>query len=120
MTKTDQFTAKQFIDAIPGTGGIVSAIAARVGCTWHTAKKYIDEYPTVKAAYDAECESVSDLAESVIIQSIKGGDTQDAKWWLSRIRRGKFAERQEVTGADGEPVQTTILIKYADPNPNTP
>ena len=41
------YTAKQFIEAIPGSGGIVSTIARRVGCNWYTAKKYIDNYPTV-------------------------------------------------------------------------
>ena len=54
----NSYTAQTFIDAIPGTGGIVSAIARKVGCEWNTARKYIDNYPTVKAAYDAECEAM--------------------------------------------------------------
>lgn len=103
------YTARQFIDAIPGTGGIISAIAKRVGCDWTTAKKYIYEYPTIKQAYDDECEAVADMAESVLIQSIKAGDTADAKWYLSRIRRGKYAERHEVTGADGEKLAAVTI-----------
>ena len=31
------FTAKQFVDAIPGTGGIIDTIAKRVGCDWQRA-----------------------------------------------------------------------------------
>lgn len=62
MANKDQFTAKDFIEAIPGTGGIVSTIAKAVGCEWHTAKKYIDNYPTVKQAYDDECEKNLDIA----------------------------------------------------------
>lgn len=42
------YTAAQFIEAIPGTGGIISAIAKRVGCDWITAKKYITELITKK------------------------------------------------------------------------
>ena len=36
------YTAAQFIAAIPGTGGIITKIAEKVGCAWHTAKKYIE------------------------------------------------------------------------------
>ena len=111
MANKNQYTAKQFIDAIPGTGGIISAIAKRVGCDWQTARKYVTEYPTIAAAYEAECEAVSDMAESVLITSIKNGDTADAKWWLSRIRRGKFAERHELTGKDGESLPTIAYIR---------
>lgn len=102
------YTAKQFIDAIPGTGGIISAIASKVGCSWSTAKIFIDEYPTVKVAYEAETESLLDDAESLLTNNIKFGlkeqreiekpvDSADAKWLLSR--KGKlrgWADKQEI------------------------
>ena len=91
------FTAKQFIDAIPGSGGIVTTISKRVGCTWHTAKKYINEYVTVKAAYDDECEAILDLAESTVLKNIKDGDSADAKWYLSRKGKPRgYADKQEI------------------------
>ena len=91
------YTAKEFISAIPGTGGIVSTIAQRIGCTWHTARRYIDTMPTVKTAYDAESERVLDMAEGVLLKSIEGGDTQDSKWYLTRKGKHRgYAERQEV------------------------
>ena len=96
------YTAQVFLEAIPGTGGIVSAIARKVGCDWNTAKKYIDQYPTVKAAYDAECEAMLDLAESTVLKNIKDGDTADAKWYLTKKgkRRG-YGDAVEVGGLDG-------------------
>ena len=117
------YTAKQFIDAIPGTGGIVSTIADRVGCKWHTARKYIEEYPTVKDVYNEEIERVIDLAEGVLIQNIqiaakqaKAGrdvDTSDVKWFLSRKAKTRgYVERQEVTGADGG----AVMVKWDDEN----
>ena len=110
------YKAQDFIDAIKGSGGIVSTIAARVGCNWHTVKKWIDKYPTIKAAYDDECETIGDLAESVIMRNIQLAqkaqgsadgpvDSSDAKWYLSRVRRGKFATRQEHTGEDGGAIE---------------
>ena len=113
------YTAQVFLEAIPGTGGIVSAIACKVGCDWNTAKKYIDQCPTVKAAYDAECEAMLDLAESTVLKNIKDGDTQDAKWYLTKKgkRRG-YGDAVEVTGEGGGPVQTEIVIRYANADDN--
>ena len=97
-------TAAQFFAAIPGSGGIITTIAHRVGCAWITARKFIDEHPTVRKAYDDELESIADMAEGTLLKSIKDGNTQDAKWYLARIRRGKFGESLAVTGKDGTPL----------------
>jgi hypothetical protein len=97
------YTAKQFIDAIPGTGGIIATIAKRVGCDWHTAKKYITDYTTVHQAYEDECEEVNDMVVSVILKSIKEGNTQDAKWWASRKRKAEFGDAIDVTSG-GKPL----------------
>ena len=100
-----RYTAQQFIDVIPGSGGIITTIARRVGCHWITAKKYITTRPTITAAYTAECERVLDAAESVIIGDIvEKKDVQTAKWYLTmkgRERGYAQTQRQELTGADG-------------------
>lgn len=112
MPKGNQWTAQQFIAAIPGSGGIVATIAKRIGCDWHTARRYIDDYPTIRQAYEDECETVTDLAESTLIKSMQEGDAGTAKWWLSRKRRDKFADNLEVTGAAGGPI--VIKVIYGD------
>ena len=108
------YTAAQFITAIDKSGGIVTTIAARVGCHWHTAKKYIDTMPTVKQAYDDECERVLDRAESVLINSINEGDSADSKWYLTKKgkHRGYVDQRSELTGADGG--EMVLKVVYAD------
>lgn len=110
----DHFTCAQFINAIPGSAGIITTIAERVGCTWRTAKRYIDKYPTVRAAYEDEREKGLDQAESVLLQNIllaaklqkeidRPVDVSDAKWLLDRRGRERgYVTRQEVTGAEGE------------------
>ena len=111
----NHYTAAQFIKAIDKSGGIVSTIAARISCDWHTAKKYIDTMPTVKQAYDDECEKVLDRAESVLIQSINEGDSADSKWYLTKKgkHRGYVDHRAEITGADGAPL---IVVGWDDPD----
>lgn len=111
MGKPLQFSAQQFLDAIPGTGGIIAAIAKRVGCAWHTAKKYIENHPTVHAAYEDECESVLDLAEAKTIEAIRNGDTQMIRYYLStKGKRRGYTERTEITGADNEP----LTVRYVN------
>ncbi len=118
------YRAEQFIKAIPGSGGIVTTIAQRVDCDWHTAKKYIDTMPTVQQAYMDECEVVLDRAESVLITSINEGDSSDAKWYLTKKgkHRGYVDSRQEITGAEGGDIKVDVTIlkaldtAYADEN----
>ena len=90
------FTTGQFIQAIDGSGGIISTIAAKVGCSWATAQKWIKEYPTVVQAYEDECQRINDMAQSVLMKSIKDGNTQDAKWWLSKKRKVEFGDALDV------------------------
>ena len=108
------YTAKQFIDAIPNTGGVISDIAKKVGCSWHTAKKYIEEYSTVQEAYQAEKNRITDRARNNIIKAIERNDLQMSKWWL-QVMDDEFVPRQrtEVTGRDGEPVE----IVFGEPIP---
>lgn len=112
--KNGNYTAQQFIDAIPGTGGVVSAIADRVGCAWNTAKKYIDEYVTVNQAWQNERNRITDKAEHNIVGAIKGGDLAMSKWWL-QVMRDDFIprERREISGPDGGPVE----LKWPDGTP---
>jgi len=95
MAKT-KYTAKQFIEAIKGSGGIISTVATRMDCEWRTAKKYIENSPSVQAAYQDELEKVNDMAVGVLIKSIRDGDIASAKWWLSRKRREEFGESVEI------------------------
>lgn len=117
MAGSNQYKAGEFIAAIPGTGGIISTIARRVGCDWHTAKKYIDTYPTVNRAYEDEREKVTDLAESVLVQNIKLAykkqedtkepvDSSDVKWYLSRKGKDRgYTERREIAGVEDQPIR---------------
>lgn len=104
------YTAKVFIDAIPGTGGIISAIARKVGCDWETARSWINKYPTVKIAYDNECETMLDLAESTVLKNIRAGDTQDAKWYLSKKGKQRgYGDQSTLEVNGGEPIKIKMI-----------
>jgi len=90
----------------------VSEIAARVGCKWHTAKTDIAGYQTVKEAWEAERSRITDIAESNVIEAIKGRDLSMSKWWL-QVMRDEFnsPQKQEVTGKGGAPLFTDGSIR---------
>ena len=103
-----KYTQEIVLEAIKGSGSIVSTVARRLGCEWITAKRYIEKWEVTKRAMLDEEETILDMAESTIFASIKDGNSQDAKWILStKGKRRGYSERHEITGADG----TDINIK---------
>lgn len=116
MAGNNQYRAQEFIDAIPGSGGIISTIAGRVGCAWHTARKYITEYATVAAAYADECEKVTDIAESTVIKAIRDGDVSAAKWYLTMKGkdRGYMPKSELDVTTGGQPVKAYVGISPDD------
>ena len=110
MGRQPSYTTKKFIDAIPGTGGIISALADRVGCSWQTARKWTREYPTVVDAWDAERNKVTDKARHNILKALQAGDIPISKWWL-QVMDDEFVPRQktELTGNDGGPLSVEYI-----------
>lgn len=101
-----RFTPEAVVQAIKGSGSIMSTIAKRLDCDWRTADKYCRKWESTRIALENETETVLDDAESVLYESIKEGNTQDAKWLLStKGKQRGFSERHEVTGANGAPIQ---------------
>lgn len=103
-----RFTAQQFIDAMPGTGGIISALADRCDCAWHTARKAVDRWPTVKQAWQNERAKVNDKAQHNVISAINGGDLQTSKWWL-QVMDPEFTPKQKADLTSGdEPIRILV------------
>ncbi len=75
----------------------MSVIAKKLDVTWHAARRAIDASPVALQAWNDEREGILDLAESALVKSIQQGDTQDAKWLLSRLGKHRgYAERVEI------------------------
>lgn len=90
--------------AIAGSGGLYSVIAKRLGCAWHTAKKYVEANKTARQLILNEEESILDLAESKLIENIKDNDnTAIALYLKSKGAKRGYAEvkkqetQQEIT-----------------------
>lgn len=109
-----KFEKEQVLEAIDGSGGIVSAVAQRLGCDWNTAKKYIERWKETRAAFDAERERVLDLAETTLVRSIRDGDVGAAKWYLSRLGRHRgYGDAVDVTSG-GEPLRIVLTWREGE------
>jgi transposase-like protein len=105
------------IEAILQARGNISAAAKSLGCGRKTLYGYLKRYEEVREAHDESCERELDNAESKLHQFVDGAIPGcDAKDQLSAIKyllsnKGKkrgYAQRFEVTGADGGPVISVI------------
>lgn len=101
------FDKDTVLEAIKDSGGIMSTIAQRLHCNWNTAKKYTEKWEETQQAMKDEKETILDVCESTLINKIKDGDEQSAKWYLSKI--GKLRGYGDSLALEGG-----IQIVYAD------
>jgi len=105
----EKYTTAQMIEALREKHGNLSAAARYLGCSRNTIARYIENYPTVKAVYDEERETLIDFAENQLFQQVKDGNITAIIFTLKTIGKSRgYVERQEVTGADGKPMETKI------------
>lgn len=113
MSKAYNYSKEEVLEAIKGSGSIMTAVAKRLKCDWATARAYVRKWEETKQAWDNEGEHILDMAESKLYQSIQEGNTQDAKWLLAtKGKRRGFSERHEITGADGEEMKLEVNVNF--------
>ena len=95
------------------TGGVVSAIAEKVGCDWHTAKKWIEDHPTIKRAWEAEKHRITDRARHNVLVAIQDGDLQTSKWWL-QVLDEEFKPKQQIEHTGEIPVIREVIVRVPD------
>lgn len=92
---SEQIKAQEFLDAIPGSGGMITTIAKRVRCSRPTVYKAMERYPTVKQAIEDERDKNIDLAETKLLEQINEGNTTAIIFFLKTVgkRRGYVEKR---------------------------
>jgi hypothetical protein len=110
MSSSKGYTEKKVLAAIKGSGGIITTIANRIGCEWHTAKKLTQKWQSTRDAYKDERETILDMSESAILKSIKEGNTQDAKWLLSSLGASRGFGKEQGTDKDEVIARLTEIV----------
>lgn len=124
MANKQKYTKQQMINAIVQSKGMLTRAAAGLGCGYNTIRRYIDKHPDIKAAYEETRYQMADTIETTLYSIAIGRPAPDGKTWEQEpnvtaliflakthpaMRERGYAERQEVTGADGKDL--AIIIK---------
>lgn len=132
-----KYTAEQVADAITQANGMVTHAARVLGCTRKTIYNYLERYVTVRDALEDCRENAGDRIESTLYAIAVGRPTRDGKSWevepnvsalifLAKthpaMRKRGYAERTEVTGADGGAIKFTweTLMQGTEDGSSTP
>ena len=87
--KKKHYRKGEILTAVKGSGGIVTTIAAKLGCDWHTAKANIDRYEETREAYRDELETGLDLVEGKAFEQARGGDGAMIRFILATKGRAR-------------------------------
>lgn len=90
------YTLEEVLQAVKGSGAIMSVVATRLGCEWQTAKKYVLKYPEAVELFNSEELKGVDFAESKLLELVKNGDLNAITLYLKHKgrRRGWGTEAE--------------------------
>lgn len=107
----EKFTADEVAKAITEASGILTAAARILGCSRTTVHRYVNQYATVKAAYEEANESMIDFAEQQLFKNIKAGKEASIFFFLkTKAKHRGYVERAELTGKDGGAIETKTTV----------
>ena len=114
MNKSEH-AKKNLLDALEKSLGVVTTACKQVGIGRTTFYKYYNQDKEFAKKVD-ELENVAlDFAESNLHKQIQAGSTSATTFLLrTRGKKRGYVERQEITGAEGEPLDVNIKIVRAN------
>ena len=115
ISKKRQRTAEKIIQAISESQGLLTVAAKKSGYNYVTVWKYTQEFPAVRQAVVEAKERMIDYAEGKLYQNIQAGDNTAIIFYLkTQAKHRGFIERQELTGAEGQPIKTEAKVVHFD------
>jgi len=111
---------KQLLKAIVDSRGFKSVIAERLGVTWNTVDKAINESEAAQIAIKAEEEKTLDFVEGKAIQRIKADDGAMIRFYLATKgkRRGfTYDDTTATAEAALSDTEVNISVNGGEPEP---
>jgi len=106
LTKTD-INKKAMVEALEKSLGIVTTACKQVGIARVTHYEWLKDDPEYKAAVESIADLALDFAESQLHKQIQNGEVSSTIFYLkTKGKKRGYIERQEITGADNQPVIT--------------
>jgi len=111
--KSYNFTEDEVIQAAKQSYGVYSYVAKFLGCGQHTAKRYLEKYPTALKVFNNQEEFAIDTCKTTIMKAIENGDVKAAQWFIAKLHPEKFSENITITG------NSVVEVKYIFPSDTT-
>jgi len=112
ITKIDSYSKEQVIEAIQGSGAVVTTIANKLGCSRSLAERIIDMWEETRQAFIDEEMSMNDMCKNTLLQAIHKGDVASSKWWLSKKNKAEgFGDEAPVVNVTTQTANNTETIK---------
>ncbi len=98
---------KAMIEALEKSLGIVTTACKQVGISRVTHYEWMKDDAEYKAAVESIADLALDFAESALHKQIQSGEVSSTIFYLkTKGKKRGYIERQEITGADNQPVIT--------------
>ena len=107
---------KELLEAIHGSHGIISTIAARLHCEWHTVDNAIKLYPECMQALQDENETMLDFVEGKAAERIKDGDGAMIRFYLATKGKKRGYTYDEKLEADESAEDNNINVVCDTPD----
>jgi len=103
----------EMVAALQEAHGLVLVAATRLGCSTDTIYRRADRFASVRNALQSARDEIIDLAEAKLYQAVQAGEPWAIALVLRTLGRKRgYVERQEITGANGQPLE--IRLEWVD------
>jgi hypothetical protein len=117
MGDKQRYTAEQVAEALRKTKGMRYLAARTLGCSHDTVTRYIERYPSVRAAAEQQRGEMIDTAELKLWQSIQNGEQWGVTLALKTLGKDRgYVERQEQSGPGGGPLEHVVRLPSKAPS----
>lgn len=97
------------LEALEKSLGVVTTAAKAIGISRETHYEWMRTDTDYKAKVDTLADVALDFAESQLHKQILAGEVTSTIFYLkTKGKQRGYVERQELTGADGGPIQTAL------------
>lgn len=109
-----KYTPGRVAEVLAEAHGMVSVAARRLGCNRSTVQRYAQRHESVREALADARELMTDTAELALYEAIQQREAWAVCFYLKTQGKERgYVERQEHTGANGDPMRFTFTFQRA-------
>ncbi|MCK5237512.1 MAG: hypothetical protein KAR06_11065 [Deltaproteobacteria bacterium] len=120
MAPGQKVTDRQIEIALMANGGLITHAAKDLGVTYGCLRKRMKSNEHLREVVADAIEGNLDIAESALMKKIKEGHVISMIFYLKCKGKARgYIERQEITGADGAPLNIEIIPATGEEDPKS-